>query len=54
MSWAGNVACMGRGEIYAGFWLRSLKKSNILKDREIDGRMILKWIINRKGGCELD
>jgi hypothetical protein len=24
---------MGRGEICAGFWLRSLKKSNKLEDR---------------------
>ena len=54
MSWPGNVACMGKKRNLCRLWLRSLKKSNKLEHREIDGRMILKWMINRKGGYELD
>jgi len=36
------------------FWLENLKESNHLKDLCTDKRMILKWILTRMGGCQLD
>jgi len=53
MRWAGNVACMGKMRNLFMLLVEQPEKSNKLKDREIDGRMKLKWIIN-KGGYELD
>ena len=41
MRWEGNVACMGRGEAYAGFWWGNLKERNHLGDPGVDGRKIL-------------
>ena len=36
-----------RGEVDAVFWWRSLKESELLEDLEVDGRIILKWILKK-------
>jgi hypothetical protein len=36
------------------FWLGSLKGKDNSEDIGIDGRIILKWILNRVGGCGLN
>jgi hypothetical protein len=33
---------MGRGEAYAGFWWGNLRKTDILGDPHVDGRIILR------------
>ena len=40
----GNVARMGKGEVRTGFWWGNLKERDDLKDPDIGGRLILKWI----------
>jgi len=42
--WAGHVAHMGDREVHTGFWWGNLREGNHLKDKGIDGRIILKWI----------
>jgi hypothetical protein len=32
MRWAGHAACMGRGEVFTGFWLGGLKVGDHWKD----------------------
>ena len=40
--WAVHVACMGRGEVYAVFWLGNMKKRDHLEDPGIDEGVILR------------
>jgi hypothetical protein len=40
MRLAGNVARMGRGEIYTGFWWGNLRRRDDLKDPGVDERTI--------------
>jgi hypothetical protein len=42
--WAGDVACMGRGEVHAGFCWRSLRERDRLEDLGEDGRITLRRI----------
>jgi len=42
MRWAGNVARMGRGKAYTGFWWGNVRERDHLGDPGVDGRMILK------------
>jgi hypothetical protein len=44
MRWAGNVARIGRGEAYIGFWWVNLRERDHLGDLDVDGRIILRWI----------
>ena len=41
MRWAGNVACIGGGEVYTGFWWGNLRERCHLGDPGVDGRIIL-------------
>jgi hypothetical protein len=47
MRWAGHVACIGRGEVYTGFWWGNLRERGHLEDPGVDGRMTLKWIFGK-------
>jgi hypothetical protein len=42
MRWAGHVACMGRKEMFTGFWLGGLKRRDNWEDLDIGGRIILR------------
>jgi hypothetical protein len=51
--WEKHVACMARGEVHTGFWWENLREEDHLKDQGIDGRIILKCILeNMNGGTE--
>jgi len=41
---------MGRGEVYTGFWWRSLGERDHLEDLGVDGRIILRWIFRKWDG----
>jgi len=45
--WAGNVARMGRGDVYTGFWWGNLKERDLWGDPGLDGRIILRWIFRK-------
>jgi hypothetical protein len=47
MRWAGNVACMGRGEVFTGFWLGGPKARDHWEDLGICGRITLRWTLGR-------
>jgi hypothetical protein len=47
MKWAGHVACMGRREVYTGFWWEHLSERNHLEDHGLDGRIILRWMFRK-------
>ena len=40
MRWAEDVARMGRGEAYTGFWWENLREGDHLGDPGVDGRII--------------
>jgi len=47
MRWAGQVACMGRVEVYTGFCWGNVRVRNHLQDLGIDGRIILRWVFRK-------
>jgi hypothetical protein len=47
MGWDGHVARMWRAEVYTGFWWGNLREIEHLEDPEIDGRIILRWILRK-------
>ena len=47
MGWAEHVACMGRGEVYTGFWWGNLREREHWGDSGVDGRIILRWIFRK-------
>ena len=54
MWWAGHVECMGRREIYAGYWWGNLKERGHLENPGPYGR-ILNWILKKRmWGCKMD
>jgi hypothetical protein len=52
MRWAEHVACMGRGEVFTGFWLKGLKVRDHWEDLGVGGKIILSWTSGRKGSME--
>jgi hypothetical protein len=38
---------MGRGEMHTGCWWKNLMKREHLEDSGVDGRIILKWILEK-------
>jgi len=47
MGYIGDIACVGRGEAYTGFWWENLRERNHLGDPGVDGRIILRWIFRK-------
>jgi hypothetical protein len=47
MRWAGHVACMGRGEVFTGFWLGGPKGRDHWEDLGVGGRITLRWTLGR-------
>jgi hypothetical protein len=47
MRWAVQVARMGEGEAYTGFWWGNLRERDHLEDPGIDGRIILRRIFGK-------
>ena len=41
---------MGRGEVHTRFWWANLKEGDHLEDTGIDGKIILKWILQEGVG----
>jgi hypothetical protein len=47
MRWAGNIARMGRGEAYTGFWWGILKERDHFENPGVDERVILRRIFRK-------
>jgi hypothetical protein len=47
ITWAGNVAPMGRGKLLTGSWWRNLKERGHLEDPGVDGRIIFFWYFRK-------
>jgi hypothetical protein len=43
----GMLHFWGRGEVYAGFWSASLRERDQLEDSDVDGNLILRWILSK-------
>ena len=37
----------GGGEAYTGFWWENLREKDHLEDPDVDGRIILRWILRK-------
>jgi hypothetical protein len=47
LRWVGHVACMGRGEVYTGFWWGNLRETDHSLNPGVGGRIILRWIFRK-------
>jgi hypothetical protein len=47
MRWAGHVARVGRGKVFAGFWLGGPKARDHWEDLGVGGRITLRWTLGR-------
>jgi hypothetical protein len=47
MRWAGHAARIGRRRMHIGFWWENQNERNDLKDLDVGGRIILRWILQR-------
>lgn len=52
IKWVGHVECMGEERLRKRFWWENMAEEDRSKD--VCGRIILKWAINSREGCELD
>jgi hypothetical protein len=43
----------GRGKVHTEFYCRNLREGDHLKDPDVDGRIILKWIFGGMDWVEL-
>ena len=52
MRWAENVARKeeGEGEVCTMFWRGNLRKRDHWGDQDVDGRIILRWILSKWEG----
>jgi hypothetical protein len=50
MRWAGHVARMGGGEVFAGLWWGNLRERDHWGDPDVDGRIILRWTFRKWDG----
>ena len=50
MRWAGHVAHMVRGEVHTRILWGNLREGDHLEDSGLDGRIILKWILEKWDG----
>jgi hypothetical protein len=41
----------GRGEVHTGFWWGNLREGNNLKDQDVDGKIMLKWVFENWYGA---
>jgi hypothetical protein len=50
--WAGHVTCLGeKRNSYRGFIEKTQKERNYKEDQNIEGRTILKWILDKYDGA---
>jgi hypothetical protein len=47
LRWAGHIARMGGEEVHIGFYWENLREGNHLENGSVDGRIILKWILQK-------
>jgi hypothetical protein len=52
MRWAGHVACMGEGRVVHRVLVGKPEGKRPLGDRDVDGRIILRWIFRKWDGVE--
>jgi hypothetical protein len=50
--WRGHAARLGRGDVLTGLWWGNLREGDHLNDRGVDGRIILKCIL-QKWNCRV-
>ena len=43
---------MGRTDVHTGFWWENLREEDHLEDPGVDGKIIVKWIMEKWNGGE--
>jgi len=51
MGWTGHVTCMGRKEVYTGFWWGKLRERESLENPGVDRLLLLKWNFRKWDWC---
>jgi hypothetical protein len=46
----GHAARMGRTDVHTGFWWENLREEDHLEDPGVDGKIIVKWIMEKWNG----